>query len=81
MHHGYGHTHSIMSTCDYNSGCMLQEEMLCGKATLLLSNRSDNSIIQSVNSWSESSLASQSEWLNRFSGAHQYPEVKDPWLC
>lgn len=52
-----------------NSIHTLREEMiLCRNAMLWFSSRSDNSIIQSVNIWSESSIASQSEWLNRFSG-------------
>lgn len=55
---------------DYKSGRMTHEGIQRGKAILGLNKRSDNSIIQSVNIWSESGLASQSEWLNRFSGAH-----------
>lgn len=57
------------------------KDLCVGKAILWLHRRSDNSIIQSVNIWSESGLASQSEWLNRFSRAHQHPEVKETRLC
>jgi len=78
--HEHSHTCSI-SARDHHSGCILQEEMiLFGKAILRFNNRGDNSIIQSVNIWTESSLASQSEKLNRFSGVHQYAEAKDIWL-
>lgn len=61
--------YSITRRCDYKSGCMCHEGVLYGKAIPWINKRSDNSIIQSVNIWSERSLASQSEWLTRFSTA------------
>lgn len=62
--------YSIICACDYKCGCMLHKGFLCAKAILWLNKRSDNSIIQSVNIWSESGLAGQSEGLNRFRRAH-----------